>query len=276
MIRPLLLSLAISFLVSGPARADDPWPTINDALVNTIVDPLGSGGRDISHPVRMRKLWDTLDAAGPVLRDVVTLALGQGGSGKPQDFDSRTLSLQGAELTLLSGGIDDGLAGQFLRLTDIDQEIPGLRGRLSNCSELNEQGCEELNYSRSGALTLGLASCLCSGSAEAVGANMIALNCYFGRGGSYMRFALGYDPGDASLRARLLDDPDLTNRDQLCQSSAAAKRHPAFLLQDGQDPLPMEDPDITAFPLKYIAASVDQNGNNSLDAMTILKHFTLE
>lgn len=257
------------------ANADEPWRKINDALFATLVDPLGSSGPQILYSVRVQELWTMLEAAGDVQRGVATLALGPDGEGRPREFDTRTVMIGEAALTLLSGGVDDAPAGLHLRLSEADQEIPGLRGRLSNCSEINETECEELNFSRSGALTLGLASCMCQGAAVSYGHGMIALNCYFGRGGTYMDYALAYGPINAGLRARLLNDLDLTARREICRSSAAAKRYPQFLLDEGETLSPEPLSADIELPLRYLASTTSdaEDWGKDMVPVTILQKF---
>ena len=273
MIHRSAVLVAAFLLLASPVIAEDRWRKINEALFSTLVDSLGSGDPVSPYAERVQRLWASLEAAGTVRQSVVALTTQSGSDPVPREFDSRTVMIGSAEFTLLSGGIDDELAGHFLRLTDTDQEIPGMSGRLSNCSEANETDCEELVYSRSGALTLGLASCMCVGPAVALGSNELALNCYFGRGGAYMSFALGYGPIDVGIIDRLLDDPDLAARREICRASAMAEQFPQFLLLDGETLIVASEFGDVEMPLRTIAAAVDSDWDHGLDAITILREF---
>lgn len=183
-----------------------------------------------------------------------------------------SLTINGTDLTVLSGGIDGLPAGLFLRLGPNGHEIPGLRGSLSDCSEANETNCDRIDFSRSDSLTLGLAICLCEGQARDLGKGMLGLDCYFGRGGTYMNYTIGYGPMAADTVTLFVDDPELATRHKICLGTPLAHRFPQLLVREGdRKPGVVFDGVETAMRPSLIAAQVDEDYADDLASATILR-----
>lgn len=267
---------SISLLLAGPVFAGDPWRSINDALFMVLVDSADGGGEDTTMPSRLGHLRDTLAASGKVARGVVSLRLGPDGDGKSREFDTHSVTIDGTDLTVLSGGIDGMTAGLLLRLGPNDHEIPGLLGgSLSDCSEANEADCGRISYSRSDNLTLGLASCLCEGRAHDLGRGILGLDCYFGRGGTYMNYTIGYGPMTADALMLFVDDHELATRKKICLGTPLAHRFPQLLVREGDEKpgVTIEGVD-TAMRPSVLAATVDGDWADGLASGTILGQLT--
>ena len=275
MIRLHNMILSVSLFLASPVFAADHWSRINDALFMVLVDSSDGGVEDTTMSSRLGHLWDTLAASGKVASDVVSLRVGPEGAGKNREFDTHSLTINGTDFTVLSGGIDGLPAGLFLRLGPNGHEIPGLRGSLSDCSEANETNCDRIDFSRSDSLTLGLASCLCEGQARDLGKGMLGLDCYFGRGGTYMNYTIGYGPMAADTVTLFVDYPELATRQKICLGTPLAHRFPQLLVREGDKKSGVAFDDVeTAMRPSLIAAQVDEDYAHGLASATILRQLT--
>jgi hypothetical protein len=148
-------------------------------------------------------------------------------------FNHLTRRTDDTVLDLLLDGIDAVPAAFALDfIGDLDVPIIGLRGSLSNCSEMTEQNCDRLDLQKRSEITPGVAACLCAPRPEIVtrqGETMALFPCYLGRGGSYLQWIFGFGPLTPDAGAFLATASEAQLGD-LCAASSAAKTYPAFLV----------------------------------------------
>jgi hypothetical protein len=210
--------------VGTPVQSEtDFWELANDHLFRVLVndgDP--------------SPLIDHFDSPTTKRRGATIERAQSGGEpGAPAYLDLLYFSGEGAELALFLTGVDFVPAGFVLNFTsDDDATIMGLRGSLSNCSEVTEATCDRVGLQLRSEMTLGVTACVCDAKPLTVsveGDNFVLLPCYLGRGGTYMDWLFAFGPlddGDAKYLGTA-NEADLAG---ICAASSAALAYPQYLL----------------------------------------------
>lgn len=140
---------------------------------------------------------------------------------------------EGAILQLFLTGMDVLPVGFIVNFSSAeDMTILGLRGALSNCTEVNEPNCERVGLNQRSEITLGVAACQCWSDVDVMeinGQTMVLLPCYLGRGGTYLDWIFGFGPVSEEA-GRFMDAASTAELGDLCAASGAAKSYPQFFL----------------------------------------------
>lgn len=269
------VSLPISFigglLVGFPVWAEGAWSRINDALFSALIDPRDI---DVVHempPVPPETVLQSMQAAGAVSRGTVAFPSADYWTGKSIALPTYSIALDGT-LFVLINGFENNVVGILQVFGGADHEIPGLRGFYSDCEDESQAACDTLDYSRLSSWSLGLASCLCDGQAADLGGGLLGLKCYFGRGGTYLDYAMAFGPIKPETIDTFVNDLNLETRRQICLGSPIAHQFPKFLVHYVSDEKlspPFEGIDYGMRPIS-LAARNDGVVGYVIDPMAIL------